>query len=251
MITIFTTCRPFRAEHVVHQRNSIKSWREAIPDVDIMLLGDADGTETAAREMGVRHYGGFETRFDKPYVADLWRVAREHAQYATQLYVNADIILLSDFWPAAQVVMKRFVDFLVIGRRTDIDVYGPLVSEQWEAKLRDHISKTGRLYSNLGTDFFLFRGDFYRDTIPSKMVIACTLWDNWLIWRALNAGVPVVTATEAVTTVHQPHPQDQQGWDPAARHYNFQSVPQPWGQFTRGNQDATWLLREDLSLEER
>jgi hypothetical protein len=31
-------------------------------------------------------------------------------------------------------------------------------------------------------------------------------WDNWLLWRALDLGVPVVDASAAVLAVHQDHP---------------------------------------------
>lgn len=247
MITVFTTCRPFWEEFAIHQRNAIRSWQKAVPGADIILLGDDEGTETAAKELGARHYSGFKTGLGRPYVADLWRVACEHAQYETKMFINADIILMSDFWPAAQVVMKRFADFLVIGRRTDITWNEPL-SEPWEERLRQYVARTGQLYSSFGTDYFLFHGDFYHDTIPPKMLIACTLWDNWLVWRALDAGVPVVTATEAITAVHQLHPRDNSGWHAKMRRYNQQALGS-WQKFLRGNQDATWCLHKNLRLE--
>jgi hypothetical protein len=49
----------------------------------------------------------------------------------------------------------------------------------------------------------VWRGDFWGE-VPAFAVGKCA-HDNWCVARALEAGVPVVDLTEAVTAIHQEH----------------------------------------------
>jgi len=53
-------------------------------------------------------------------------------------------------------------------------------------------------------DYFVFDKGLYYQKIP-EFVIGRPGWDPWLLWYALDAGVPVVDASAAVSAVHQNH----------------------------------------------
>src|SRR5207244_634094 len=53
MVTIFTIPKPFRGHVGEIQRNAIGSWRALRPDVQVVLVGNEEGVEKAARNAGV------------------------------------------------------------------------------------------------------------------------------------------------------------------------------------------------------
>ena len=50
-------------------------------------------------------------------------------------------------------------------------------------------------------DYFVFSRGRYRADTPSFVLRVFS--DNWLVWKALDAGKPVVDASRAVMAVHQ------------------------------------------------
>jgi len=119
--------------------------------------------------------------------------------------VNCDIVLTDDFLRALDAVSRWQEQFLMVGRRWDLDVTQPLDFSQpnWAEALvhRAHNEGFQRLYYNI--DYFAFPRNFYRE-IPD-LVIGRNWWDGWLVWRAATQGAPVVDVSELVCAVHQNH----------------------------------------------
>ncbi len=130
-------------------------------------------------------------------------LAERVSAYDVLCYVNADIILMSDFTEAIQRVQKR--PFLLIGQRVDVDINGQwdFTDLSWEARLRAYAARRGTPHSPKGIDYFVFRRGLYRD-VPA-FAIGRTVWDNWLVYRARSLGVRVIDATATVTAIHQNH----------------------------------------------
>jgi hypothetical protein len=95
--------------------------------------------------------------------------------------------------------------FLMVGRRTDLDITEPLALEQtnWAARLKDSARNKGRLQIARNIDYFAFSRGLY-PAMPS-LAIGRFWWDNWLLWKARSLGAPVVDATAVVTAIHQNH----------------------------------------------
>ena len=132
MLTLFTIPRLFRGEFEIIQRNAIKSWTLLPNCPEIILFGDDEGTAQVALEFGVLHIPDIaRNEYGTPLVNDVFEKAQRLATHDTICYVNADIILLSDFMIALEQVVDRYRRFLMVGQRWDVDIkehlyFGPI-----------------------------------------------------------------------------------------------------------------------------
>jgi hypothetical protein len=207
MITFFTTSKPFRGHSAIIQRNALKSWKLLHPDVEVILFGNDEGTSEVSREFGLRHEPEVaRNAAGLPYMNAMFDRAHEISSYETLCYSNCDIILTSDFPEALGRLQIAASDFLMIGRRWDIEVTRPLdfLNPQWQQEIRDIALKTNDRRDAWWIDYFLFgRGLFYKK-IP-EFVVGRPRWDNWVVWKALSSGARVIDASAAVLAIHQNH----------------------------------------------
>jgi hypothetical protein len=206
MLTVFSTPKPFRGHIGVIQRNAIESWKRLDPDIEIILFGDEEGTQEVCAEMGLRHEPHVERSSEgTKYVACIFERAQEIARHDVLCYANCDIVLMQDFRRAVERTASWKQQFLLLGRRWDVDVTAPLAFDDpsWQENLTDRAHGEGfqRLYYNI--DYFVFRRGLYREIPP--LVIGRVWWDHWLVWKANASGAAVVDASDVVCAVHQNH----------------------------------------------
>src|SRR5216683_4910638 len=206
MLTFFTTAKPFRAHIGVIQRNAIQSWKALHPEIEIILFGNDEGAAEAAQKFGLRH---------EPHVACnemgtkrlnyLFARAQAIARHGILCYINCDIILMQDFCRAIERVRAMHREFLMVGRRWDTDITEPLAFERpsWQAELRSLASRFGRKRTAEWIDYFAFSRGLYGPDMPP--FVLRVFWDNWLVWKALDSGQPVIDASSAVMAIHQNH----------------------------------------------
>jgi hypothetical protein len=206
LITIFALPKAFCGHTGVIQRNAIASWTRLSPRPEIILFGDDAGTSEFAGEFGLRHIA-LVGRNEKgiPFVGDLFARAQDVASFPILAYVNSDIILFDDFLRAVEAVAAWRPQFLMAGRRWDIDITAPIdfAVADWEARLRADVARRGRRRSVSWIDYFVFPRGMYRE-VPA-FLIGRMWWDNWLVWKAADLGAAVVDATPRVLAVHQNH----------------------------------------------
>jgi len=228
MLTLFTTAKPFTGHSAVIQCNALESWKRLHPDVEVILFGDDAGAAEVCRELGLRYEPAIERRKNGTKgLRSIFERAQEIAHHDILCYVNCDIILTSDFLRAIAALAARNAPFLMVGRRWDVGVTQPLDFSQpgWQEAIVQCAHREGfqRLYYNI--DYFAFRRGLYVQ-IP-ELVIGRNCWDQWLVWWAWAAGVPVVDVSEVVCAVHQNHdysyhPQGMAGvWSDDATQENF------------------------------
>jgi hypothetical protein len=206
MMTLFALPKPFRGHINVIQRNAIASWTRLSPRPEIILFGNEDGTAQIAREFGLRHVP--EVRCNErgtPFVSDLFEEAQDLATCRTLCYVNADILLFSDFMKAVERVASWRKRFLMVGRRTDLslDQSQDFDSPQCEARLRRLALEKGTDGGVDAIDYFVFSRGVYASIPP--LALGRQAWDNWLIWSARMSRVAVVDASAVVCIIHQNH----------------------------------------------
>ncbi len=205
-LTIFAIPKPFRGHIGVIQRNAITAWTRMQPRPAVILFGDDEGTGDLARELGLLHFPNVQrNRWGTPLVSDLFAKAEELSHTQLLCYVNADIILFDDFLRALSRVAALHSRFLMVGRRTDVDITQPLAFEQadWAETVREQAETTGVLQIARSIDYFAFTRGLYPPMPP--LAVGRFWWDNWLIWKARSLGAPVVDASAVVTIVHQNH----------------------------------------------
>lgn len=246
MLTLFAVPKPFRGHIDVIQRNAIQSWLQFRPELEIILFGDEEGTADIATKFDVRHVPDVErNEYGTPLVRDLFAESQVMASNNLLCYINADIILTSDFLPVVQRVRKRR-RFLVVGQRWDVDLDKPWDFDKpdWEVLLRSCVGENGELHPATGIDYFMFPKGLWGDIPP--FVVGRPVWDNWLVYWARLKHIPVIDATHVITAVHQNHDYSHvvggtKGfWEGPERRRNFELAGGYLNMFTM--KDATWIL---------
>ena len=210
MLTIFSTLKPRRvpfADNV--QRNAISSWQALDAPCEILLLGSDEGTAEIAAEYGLRHEPDVPCHGDSPpLVGSLFARAQELARFDLMMYINSDIILLSDFIPTLSRIVELRKDcskpFLIAGRRYDLQLKCRLNFQDphWEASLRRENKEHRKLHQAYGIDYFIFKKGPWPGNIPG-LVIGVEGYDNWLLYHARAMGMDLIDATAGITAIQQ------------------------------------------------
>lgn len=217
MFTIFSIPKSPVGHNGVIQANAVRSWK-ALEDCEVILFGDEPGLADFARNLGVRHIPKIAcNELGTPLVSDAFEQVVQLTTSPVIAYLNADIILTSDFsravWTLAQA---RWPNFLMTGRRWDLDIAVELDFDgNWEQTLWADVMQRGVLHGKAGMDYFLFPRE-HPFTLP-RFAVGRPGWDNFLICHALSLGVSVIDGTKAVRIIHQNHP-------PAYRHAGVEAT---------------------------
>lgn len=208
MLTIFAIPKAFKGHTGIIQHNAIESWTKLEPRPEIILLGSDQGTAEVARGFGVQHLPNVATsNHGTPLLSDLFRQAEAAAHSSWMCYVNADIILLSDFLRSVETVQQKVPKALLVSKRINLDVSERLnFDSQWEEaiKLRSKISGKEEHYT--GIDVFVFPKGLY-PPIPD-FAIGRLWFDHWLIKAVREQNLPVVDASLVAPVLHQNHNYD-------------------------------------------
>lgn len=207
MLTLFTTAKPFHGHSAIIQRNALQSWKLLHPDVEVILFGDDYGAAQIARELGLRHEPHVaRSEFGTKRLDYMFTTARALARHDILCYVNCDIILMDDFRRAIERVRAAHSEFLMVGRRWDMEMCEPrdFLQANWQSELRGIALTRGVQRSVEWIDYFAFSRGVYGSTLP-PFVVGRIYWDDWLNWKALKLKTPVVDASEMVVAIHQNH----------------------------------------------
>jgi len=206
MLTLFAHPKVFKGHFGVIQRNAISQWVRLRPTPEIILFGNEEGTLEIAQELSLRQVSEVKrNEYGTPLLSDLFAQAHALASYDILCYANADMMLLGDFMGAVQRVAAWRDRFLMVGRRTNVELDEPAIydSSEREARLRDLVSQRGQLVGPSAIDYFVFPRGLFPMFPP--FAIGRPVWDNWFLWKARNSKMALVDASEVVLAVHQNH----------------------------------------------
>ena len=135
----------------------------------------------------------------------MFQRASQMARHEYLCFSNCDIVLMQDFWTGFQKARAWRDQFLMVARRWDTDITEPLPFEEagWAEPVRRLALTKGFQQTEYWIDFFLFRRGLYLDMPP--LIVGHCYWDNWMIWKTLKEGVPVIDGTPFIMPVHQNH----------------------------------------------
>jgi hypothetical protein len=206
LITFFTTAKPFRGHDAIIQRNALASWKLLHSDIEVILFGDDQGAGEVCAELGLRHESYVERHESGTKRLDyMFTRAQQISGHEYLCFANCDIILMQDFWRAFERARAWRRQFLLVAQRWDtdiaqlIDLRGP----NWASALRQFTLGKGHQQDEFWIDIFLFGRGLYLDMPP--LLVGHCYWDNWMIWKALREGVPVIDGTRFIMPVHQNH----------------------------------------------
>jgi hypothetical protein len=207
MLTLFTTAKPFKGHIAVIQRNALQSWKCLHPDVEIILFGDDEGAASVARELRIRH----EPRVEKNElgtnrVDSIFIRAQQIARHDFLCYSNCDMVFLPDFCDAFKRVKDRHARFLMIGRRWDTNVTEVIdfSAVDWADKAMSRAVLENKQRPPWFIDYFAFSRGLFGEDLP-PLLIGRANWDNWMVWKGIESGFPVIDVSRAVVAVHQNH----------------------------------------------
>lgn len=206
MITLFAIPKPMEGEFERLQENAVGSWLRLGFGVEVLLFGGERGVDDFARRTGIEHIPEVaRTACGTPRVDDLFRQAESRAARPLLGYINADIILGSNFLEAVRVLSRVKRPFLAVGRRWDLDVAEEIDYSRpdWEERLRRQVAERGGLHAETGIDYFIYRPGLWKRIPP--FAVGRTMWDNWLILNARRRRALVIDATDGIWAVHQNH----------------------------------------------
>jgi hypothetical protein len=210
MLTIFTVPKPFEGDIGRIQRNAIRSWKRLDPDCQVILCGNTPDLDDAAARLRVDRAADIVcTQFGTPLVSSAFSRAAELSRHDVLCYANADLILFPDFSAAMRSVLAEEPRSLVVGECRDVAVDEELLEDDlagdnsWEAALRQRASTEGVLRGPEAIDFFAF--NIGTVGFLPDFAVGRPGWDNWMIWHARSAGMPVVDISPSVLVVHQSH----------------------------------------------
>lgn len=207
MITFFTTAKPFVGHSAIIQRNALKSWTLVHPNAEVILFGDDEGAASVARELGLRHEAHTEkNELGTNRVNYIFNRAQQIARHDYLCYSNCDIIFLPDLTQALERVKERHSRFLAVGRRWDANVRQPIdfSAQDWTAKVRGIALTENNQRPGWFIDYFVFSREFFGPDLP-PLLIGRAAWDNWMVWKGIASGNPVVDVSRAVVAIHQNH----------------------------------------------
>ena len=205
MLTIFTSAQPFRGRTATIQRNALGSWMLLHPAVQIILFGDAEGSQEVAWELGIRYEAHPQLTTSGAVRMDyMFTTAQRHARYSTLCYVPCDTVLLPDFYHALTRVEALYREFLMVGRSRYLNLGAPLHfgDPDWQGLLRQRAEMAGHKIFPERTAYVGFsKGTCLTDLPP--IAIDSPFCSDWLVWKALSQQVTVVDASEMVLAVQQ------------------------------------------------
>lgn len=214
-LTIFATPKKFEGHIDVIQRNALQSWARMSPRPHIILFGTEHGTAEIAREFGFVHVPNIQcNQWGTPLVSDLFSQAEKLSASPVLSYVNSDIVLFDDFAQALARVSALTPNFLMVGRRTDLDIKEEInFQNDWAEALRGRAVREGKLQIARSIDYFAFSRGLYPAMPP--LAIGRFWWDNWLLWKARSLHAAVVDATREVLIIHQNHDYSHTNYGPS------------------------------------
>src|SRR5258708_18028838 len=191
-ITLFSAPKPFDDPHIATlQRNAVGSWRH-LQDAQVILLGAENGMARAARELEVRHIPDVECSPNgTPLVSSMIGQARQNRDSPLLCIINTDIIVLPEFEAAARETFQRLREFVLLGRRWDLDITQAIdFSNGWSDRLRDRVRADGLLHRPSGSDYFIFPRSCFNEVPP--FAIGRAGLDNCMIYQARQRRWPVI-----------------------------------------------------------
>ncbi len=209
MLTIFTAAKPFRGRTATIQRNALHSWMQLHDDVQIILFGDAAGTQEVAWELGLHYEASPQLTTTGAVRLDyMLATARRYARHNVLCFVACDILLQRDLCDALNRVEALHHEFVMVGRagtnRTE-DAVAYTSAEAANGTARNlQATSSGSVSEKWHPrlDYVIFsRNCFVSDVpgLPANSPFAA----KWLMRRAMANEVQVVDASRIVGALKQ------------------------------------------------
>jgi hypothetical protein len=213
MLTIFTAAKPFRGRTATIQRNALRSWMQLHEDVQIILFGDAVGTQEVAWELGLHYEASPRLTSSGAVRLDyMLATARRLARYNVLCFVACDILLQRDLCEALNRVEALHHEFVMVGRagtvRTEVADACSSADAMNRAAKNVHVAslESASKSSHARLDYVIFSRNCFVGNV-AELPANSPLATKWLMRRAMANEVHVVDASRMVGALKQIEPE--------------------------------------------
>lgn len=247
MLTIATMVRPFVGEFDLIQRNAIRSWWAITADV--ILAGDTEaGAAEVAEEYGCRLIPVRRNAEGVKLVNHTIAMIQREKRNDVVLFTGAETI----YW---EYQLRAVIDsierkrpeweaWLAIGQRHDLRHSLGNLSVITRRRFQE-LNWSGEPHPGFCIEYFLFKGDPW--FMLPNFAAGRPGYDNCLVWKALDNGVPVIDVSKVVWAGHQEHGERHRHGELADR--NRQMMREECGYAEIRH--ATWEMDKEGQIHER
>jgi hypothetical protein len=202
-LTVFALPKAFQGHTGVIQENAVRSW--ARHGHAVILMGQDAGIAEMANAVGATYVPEVKcNELGTPLLDSAFTIAAGLASTEAIMYANSDILFPTD--PGRAIGGLGLGEYLAVGRRTNVDVWDVMdyTNPGWLAEIAGLAREKGELAHYSAIDYFLMPRKSELTKLP-PFAVGRAGWDNWLLARALELGMPLVDLTDALVAVHQNH----------------------------------------------
>ena len=205
-ITIITTCKPFRGQDSIYQKNALLSWIHN--GFSVAIVGKDDGVEAFCKKNHCLHLPEVETsKTNIPYISSIFEIAETHIHTPYYVYSNSDILLDNSALPKLRNFLRlsKFENFLLTARRRNIPLSETInyTQEDWSEHLRTVDANQGTWDQPYAIDFFFMNKGWLKNIPP--LLVGRAGWDNWMLHNAQKHMISIIDASDYIRLYHPVH----------------------------------------------
>lgn len=260
MIDFVASFRPFENNFWTIQHNAVASWKAIAPKSHLFVSSSTYPADTSTKafisvlsgkfigEVTDLGENGIHDENGVLLVNRLWNEAWNNKRSDVLWMANSDNIYFPHSVKAVELCKREFPEFVMIGRKTDllvehlISFYRPDMFDD----LYQRAKALGQI-KNPGIDYFaVYTTDNIWEDMPDFR-IGRLRYDNWMVWKALELGIPVIDSTAFNLIVHQSHG-DREGKIKEETTFNRNALTKAQ---MKNVGDATYVMEENGTIHPR
>ena len=214
MYILFCCPLPFENKYITMiQTNALLSWKKLNFFDKIIITGNENGVKDFCLEHNFIHEPNLEvSEYNTPLISSIFEkgISHSHSDTDILMYINCDIILLSNFSNKLINIISKIKNedlingILIVGQKINWwNIYKIEYTDiNYENKLIDSINKESEIHGESGIDYWIFTRNTYKNNIP-PFLIGKWLFDGCLVHLAIKTNKLTIDATNEIQIIHQ------------------------------------------------
>ena len=204
LLVIFTTFTD-SAEKYVCRNNTLRNWLSLGGIVKPIFFSNDSNLIARVKEKGWDVLIPSKTAVGIPILKYMYMDVMKEYPSKLYAYVNGDILFTQSLVDTLQFILSsRKINqthpMLIVGQRTNVKHVSAENASTHENIIK--ISKTGKLFTAWGEDYFITNANYPWHDCP-EVVVGRVAYDNWLVLNANKRRHTTIDATRTLLALHQ------------------------------------------------